>query len=150
MVSFSEHTKNAGRQLDHEEIDEFLHCLNESINRRRKQLEEQYANTTNGEHAVHLENLHASLSATKSLGDELSIIALYEKVESHTIRLVEEKVPLSGNTNLSYFKNFCQALPFKIEDVDGYAGLNELRLLNNSIKHNGGKVSIELAREFPQ
>lgn len=151
MVSFSESKKNSDKRLDHEEIDEFLRYLNESIDHQREKLEEQFANTTNGEYADHLENLYASLSATKSLGDELSIIALYKKVESHMIRLVKNKGQSSDAKKLSHFNDFCEALRslnINIEDVDGYTGFNELRLLNNAIKHNEGKVSTKLANEF--
>lgn len=157
MKSWSEWVKNSDKRLDHEEIDEFLHHLNKSINRRIKELEAEFdllskqsEDTTNNGYLEHLEDLLASVNATKSLGDELSIIALYKKVESHSIRLVKKKGQSFDAKKLSHFNCFCQALPFKIEDVDGYLGFNELRLLNNAIKHNEGKVSTELAKNFPQ
>lgn len=157
MPSWKQAFKNLDKRLDHEEIDDFLDHLNVSLNRRIKRLEdeerslspEQFEDPLDiHEYREHLGELAASVYAAKALGDELSIIALYKKVEAHTGRVVKRKVPKAATANLAYFKQLCNVLPFDIQTVDGFAGFNELRLLNNSIKHEG-KVSIELAKEFP-
>ncbi|ADT92955.1 hypothetical protein [Shewanella baltica] len=157
MPSWKQAFKNLDKRLDHEEIDDFLDHLNASLNRRIKRLEdeelslspEQFEDPLDiDEYREHLGELAASVYAAKALGDELSIIALYKKVEAHTGRVVKRKVPKAATANLAYFKQLCNVLPFDIQTVDGFAGFNELRLLNNSIKHEG-KVSIELAKEFP-
>lgn len=158
MPSWKQVLKNFDKRLDHDEIDEFLDHLNASLNRRIKRLEEEERNLSLEQfedprdidgYRDHLGDLAASVYAAKALGDELSIIALYKKVESHTGRVVKKKVPTAATANLSYFKQLCSALLFDIKTIDGFAGFNELRLLNNSIKHEG-KVSTELAKEFPQ
>lgn len=157
MPSWKQALKNFDMRIDHDEIDEFLDHLNESLNRRIKLLEEEERNLCSEQfedtldivgYRDHLGDLAASVFATKALGDELSIIALYKKVEVHTGRIVKKKVPMAATVNLSNFKQLCKLLPY-IKTLDGFAGFNELRLLNNSIKHEG-KVSLELATEFPQ
>jgi hypothetical protein len=158
MPSWKQVFKNFDKRLDHDEIDEFLDHLNASFNRRIKRLEEEERNLTTEQfedprdiegYRHHLGDLAASVFAAKALGDELSIIALYKKVEAHTGRVVKKKVPTAATVNLSHFKRLCSALPFDIQTLDGFAGFNELRLLNNSIKHEEGKVTAELAKAFP-
>jgi hypothetical protein len=157
MPTWKKIFENFDKRLDHEEIDEFLDHLNASISRRIKKLEEEANNLSVDQfddpediegYRYHLEELAASAYSAKNLGDELSIVALYKKVEGHTARVVKRKLPSAASVNLSYFNKLCSVLPFDIKLVDGFSGFNELRLLNNSIKH-GGAVSAELAKEFP-
>lgn len=157
MSSLERIFKNFDKRLDHEEIDEFLDHLNASVNRRIKRLEDEYKNLTIDQfedprdidaYRDHLGETITLSYATKALGDELSIVALYKKVESKTGRIVKRLIPAATHKNLSIFKQFCEVLPFDIKTVNGFASFNELRLLNNSIKH-GEVVSKELAGNFP-
>lgn len=157
MPSWKQILKNYDKRLNHQEIEDFREHLTSSLNRRMRLLEEEAQSLSPDQfedpldidgYRNHLEDLAASVNAVKSLGDELSIIALYKKVEGHTSRVVKKLIPTAASHNLSYFEKFCKTLPFEIKTVDGYAGFNELRLINNSIKH-GGKISFELADEFP-
>ena len=149
--------KNFDKRLDHEDIDEFLDHLNASVNRRIKKLEDEYKNLTVDQfedprdidaYRDHLGDIITSSYDAKALGDELSIIALYKKVESKTGRIAKRLIPAASHKNLSYFKQFCEVLPFDIKTINGFASFNELRLLNNSIKH-GEVVSQELSDSFP-
>jgi hypothetical protein len=157
MASLAQIFKNFDKRLDHEEIDEFLAHLNASLNHRIKKLEEDERTTSPDQfddpgemdgYQDHLRQLMSSAYDVKALGNELSIIALYKKVETHTSRVLKDKVTVPAGTNLSFFTQLCKALPFKIETVDGFAAFNELRLLNNCIKHEG-TVSNDLAKAFP-
>lgn len=139
MPSWKQAFKNLDKRLDHEEIDDFLDHLNASLNRRLKRIEEEERSLSPEQfedpldidvYREHLGELAASVYAAKALGDELSIIALYKKVEAHTGRVVKRKVPKAATANLAYFKQLCNVLPFDIQTVDGFAGFNELRLLN--------------------
>ena len=158
MLTWAQGLKNFDKRLDHDEIDEFLDHLNASLNRRIKRVEEEYRDLSPDQfedprnidaYRDHISDLVSSSYAAKALGDELSIVALYKKVESHTGRVLKRRLPEAAKVNFSYFENLCGVLPFEIKTVDGFSGFNELRLLNNSIKH-GGKVSPKLAKEFPQ
>lgn len=157
MVTWSQTFRNWDKRLDHEDIDEFLDYLNASVKRRIRRLEEEIQNLVPEQfidsrdmepYREHLHDLAASAYAVKSLGDELSIIALYKKVEIHTGRIVKRIIPAAANVNISYFGKFCKTLPFDINTVNGFSSFDELRLLNNSIKHDG-KVSVVLATKYP-
>ncbi|MFH2140546.1 MAG: hypothetical protein ABII63_07090 [Pseudomonadota bacterium] len=157
MSSWERVLKNFDKRLNHEEIDEFLEHLNVSVNRRIQRLEDEYNNLTVDQfedprdidaYRYHLGETISSSYAAKALGDELSIIALYKKVESQTGRVVKQLIPAAAHKNLYVFKQLCEVLPFDIKTINGFASFNELRLLNNSIKH-GEIVSQELADNFP-
>lgn len=157
MSSWSLISMNFERNLDHEEIDEFLEHLNASIRRRLRSLEEEYSTLSDEQFAHaddiltyrdHLTEQMISAQGAKDLGDELAIVALYKKVEAKSGRIIKRRIPSAISKNLSYYNQLCDALPFDIKTVNGFASFNELRLLNNSIKH-GGTVSHELAVNFP-
>jgi hypothetical protein len=149
--------KRFDMRLDHEEIDEFLDHLNVSVKRRVKKLEQEYKDLSEGQfqderdmepYRDHLVDLIESSKAAKKLGDELSIIALCKKVETHTGQIVKKKIETANGKKISFFKTFSDVLPFKIEEVNGFSSFNELRLISNAIKHDDGKVSAELAGKF--
>ena len=83
------------------------------------------------------------ITQVKHLADELSIVALYRLIEIKHKRLLEiiKKKPSS---NYSYWGNVTDDFP-EIKSLNHYPIVNELRLLNNSIKH-GGVVSKWLAK----
>jgi len=155
MNSWKQAVENFDKRLDYEEIDDFLLHLNESVDRRVKKLtdESKKSSSQNFENLTdidkyrdYLEDLIESSYLVKNLGDELSIIALYKKVEIHIGKVMKRKIPLASSKKLSYFDQRCKVLPY-IQTVEGYLAFNELRLINNSIKHEG-KVSSELAKNF--
>lgn len=157
MPAWSKILMNFDRNLDHEEIDEFLELLELSTCRRLRKLKEECDSLTeeafedSRDLPIYQERLAEQSTATKmarDLGGQLSIIALYKKVEAQTSRVVKKRIPSAASKNLHVFKKLCGVLPFDIRNIDGFQFFNELRLLNNSIKH-GGVVSEELASAYP-
>lgn len=157
MLDLEKILKKVDKDFSHEEIDEFLNHLTRSLEGRIKYLEkeEEELSPEQFECAFDMEAYRSHLSyfadsaySALALGDELSIIALYKKVERHINRIVKRKVPEAAEVNLTFFNKLCGVLPFDINVIDSFAGFDELRLLNNSIKH-GGKVSNELALKYP-
>ncbi|EJC62457.1 hypothetical protein QWA_10329 [Alcaligenes faecalis subsp. faecalis NCIB 8687] len=157
MDSWSQLFMNLARNLDHEEIDEFLMHLHSSTTRRLNKLDEENKNLTENEFE-HPEDMHfykdhlfdqaIATEAARNLGNQLSIVALYKKVELQTSRMIKELIPEAASKNLSYFNQLSNILPFDIKTLNGFSSFDELRLLNNSIKH-GSIVSSELAKNYP-
>ncbi|WP_335911910.1 MULTISPECIES: hypothetical protein [Shewanella] len=157
MVSWEKMFENYDKRLDLDDINEFQSHLNNAVDHKIKKLEAEYDTVTQENFAdpddlipykEHLNDVMMSVYSAKVLGYELSIIALYKKVEIKTKKIIEARVPNPKAKNLSYFNNLCDVLPFDIKFVNGYESFNELRLINNSIKH-GGYVSSELATSYP-
>lgn len=156
MLPLSQSFMNFEKNFEHEEIDEFLRHLDMSIQQRLQSLKDEYLSLSNAqfEHAGdmqsyrdHLTEQMISMQDVKDLGDELAIVALYKKVEAKMGRIIKKRIPSVASKNLSYFSTLSDVLPFDIKTVNGFDSFNELRLLNNSIKH-GGVVSQELADNF--
>ena len=83
------------------------------------------------------------IDQVQKLSDELFVIALYRLVElkhKSLLGLDDE----TKSKRYSYWENIKNDYP-KIKSLSHYPIVNELRLLNNSIKH-GGVVSGELAQ----
>ncbi|MGF1717925.1 hypothetical protein L4D08_23985 [Photobacterium chitinilyticum] len=74
------------------------------------------------------------------LGAELLIIGLYKQCELYFKVLVNEYHPTKSNTVKKVLRSLKDSLPH-------YDSINELRLINNCIKH-AGVVSSSLANEY--
>lgn len=83
-----------------------------------------------------------------SLGSELSIISLYKLFERKHTELICMFVEGASKQNCSNWEYVEKQLPLEAKALDSYMAANELRLINNSIKH-GGVVSGHLAKYFP-
>lgn len=157
MSNWARAKMNFDRNLDHDEIDDFLQHIKSSTQKSLKKLEEKAKNLS-AEEFEYPEQIHEyrdflmedaiTTENAMTLADQLSIIALYKKVESQTTRVIAEKIQNAASKNLSDIKKLEAVLPFKLESLKGYNSFNELRLLNNSIKH-GGLVSLALSRANP-
>lgn len=147
--------KNFDKRLDIEDIDEFKIHLNGAVDRKLKALDEKYKNLSEDDvedpmdlegYKNHLEDIMISTYSTKTLGYELSIIALYKKVELKISKLASRFIENANKKKFSYYKTLIKAFPF-MENLSGFKSYQELRLLNNAIKHES-IVSSELAENF--
>lgn len=156
MVSWEQLTRNFDKNIDLEDIEEMQSNLNFSVDKKLASLQERFDNASESDledpsrlpcYKEHLEDLMISTYSAKLLGHELSIIALYKKIEIKMKKIVLSKVQGVNERNLSYFNYFKEVIPFSVEDIEGYHSFNELRLINNCIKH-GGYVDNSLASDY--
>lgn len=156
-LNFIQVLENFQKRIEVDAIEEFRIHLQASLNRNRKQIDEQYSSVDISQfenendmesYKGMLEDEVYMLNEVKTLADELSITALFKHVELHTKRVIKRHLPSINESSLYDVRALKQALPFNLEDVDEYSSFNELRLINNSIKHQG-EVSKQLARAFP-
>ena len=90
---------------------------------------------------------HYFLDEAKKLSHELAIIALYKKIEITTNRVVSIAYPDISSKSLYRIDQLKKELTKKgiqIDSLPHYAAMDEVRCLNNDIKHNG-VVSDKLA-----
>jgi hypothetical protein len=156
-LSFVKMLENFQKRMEVDAIEEFRAHLNASVNRSKKQIENKYSDIklSQFENEYDMESYKGMLEdeifmleEVKNLADELSITALYKHIELHTKRVVKRHLPSIDESSISDIRRLKIALPFKLEKVYEYSSFNELRLINNSIKHQG-KVSNQLASAFP-
>jgi hypothetical protein len=145
------------RRFDLETLEEFQRHFESSVAGRKKSLQSEYGGLTADQfedpedlpnYQSHLEDEFFSLDEVQKLGYELCIVALYKQVELHTKQVVKRNFPSVDEKALFNFAKLKAALPFKIGKLKNYAAVNELRLINNAIKHEG-RVSKELAKYYP-
>ena len=77
--------------------------------------------------------------------DDLCILALHKKLEITIKKLVIKFYPTLKASELYKIDYLKKELPFDIASFSSYAAADELRLINNAIKHNGA-VSKALAK----
>ena len=90
---------------------------------------------------------HFFLDEAKKLSHELAIVALYKKVEISTKRAIKFAYPDVDERSLFKIKDLKSTLKVRginIEKLPSYSGMDEIRCINNDIKHNG-VVGKELA-----
>jgi hypothetical protein len=93
------------------------------------------------------------LDVISDLADELAIVALYRAVETYRGKIVVRrfpKVPDQTTSNIRKLGQFLRQQGIDLDRVPYHRAVDELRLLNNAIKHDAGYVSAELARKYPR
>jgi hypothetical protein len=144
------------KRFETETLDEFHGHLEASLRWRQKSLDEEYFSLTVEQfedprdiegYRAHLEDKMAFSGDVQHLADELSVVALYKQVELHTKRVAKRNFPNINEKELFKIETLKKALPFDLEALPDFQAFDELRLINNAIKHEG-KVSEELARKF--
>ena len=86
--------------------------------------------------------------STNLLASELLIVALYKRIEIHFARLAKKYLRFPPSKKIGSVSELDKILPFNLNSLNGYSSFDELRLLNNSIKHDG-RVSKKLASDYP-
>lgn len=93
----------------------------------------------------------AVLESIRTLADDLMVVGHYRIVELNTVKIVDWRLGVgSAKAAAAHkFPNLKKLLSSKvgvdISALPGYTAIDELRLINNAIKHDGS-VSAELAR----
>ncbi|CAA9892181.1 conserved hypothetical protein [Candidatus Methylobacter favarea] len=89
-----------------------------------------------------------SINDISILADQLAITALYKLFEKNIKELIGYHTKCIDISKYSYWKNVKAVLPIKAKNLQCFQSVNELRLINNAIKHEG-VVTLELSTEFP-
>jgi hypothetical protein len=156
-LSLGKLLENIDRRINTETLDQFRDHLEASLRNREKSLEKEYSSLTEDQfedpgdidgYRMHLEDQAYFASEVRKLSHELCIVALYRQVELHTKRVAKRNFPSLDEQQLFNIAKMKAAFPFKLEALSQFVALDELRLLNNAIKHEG-LVSDELAKSFP-
>jgi hypothetical protein len=93
------------------------------------------------------------LDVISDFADELAIVALYRVVEINRGRILVRKFPAAPSRMASYIdrlRTFLKQQGVVLDHIAHHRAVEELRLLNNAIKHDAGYVSAELASKYPR
>ena len=83
---------------------------------------------------------YSLINEVNKLSNELLIIALYRLVELHTKDVIKwhfTSIDTSGFYNVKIMEKILLSKGIKLNSIKSYAEFDELRALNNAIKHNG-------------
>jgi hypothetical protein len=92
------------------------------------------------------------LDVISKLADQLAIVALHRVVEINTGKILTHRFGATSGSNASYIgrlSKFLREHGINIKRIPHYRAVNELRLLDNAIKH-ARHVTTELANEYPR
>jgi hypothetical protein len=78
------------------------------------------------------------------LADELMFLGLYRFIEIERLRVLKRAFPHFGSSRTCSYSRLVEQFPW-LQQLFGSSQVNEIRLINNCIKHSG-KVSRELAK----
>ena len=139
-------------------LDEFRDHVGTSVRMRQKSLQVEWDCLTGDQfldpgdiegYRVHLGDQMNEAGDVQRLADELCIVALYRQVELHTKRVATKNFSTADVDRLLNYSPSMTTRPFDITALPDFAAFNELRLINNAIKHQG-KVSGPLSENFPK
>jgi hypothetical protein len=145
------------RRFDYEEIGGMRDSVrSHSVSRERsirKELDSLNAGQFESDddyedYIAHLEADTEFLGAVEELADELCVLALHKKLEITIAKLLKKFYPTLKANELHRIDYLKGNLAFDVESLQGYSSANELRLINNAIKHQG-LVSKPLSAQYP-
>ena len=138
-------------QMEVEALDHFRAHVRDAAAAQRHSIERRAAGLPAEMQEFLADDVH-ELDTISDLAVQLAIVALYRVVEINTGRILAHKFGAAARGNASYIKRLRKLLTqqgIDIERIPHYRAVNELRLLNNAIKH-AGQVTAELAKEYPR
>lgn len=156
-LPFKKVIENWDKRFQSEELDEFRGLVAASLTRHREALSNEAASLSNDrfdsedtleDYRSHLDDRWTLIQEIQQLADELAIVALYKQVELHTKRIIKRSIPNVDPRKFSNIDTLRKAMPFVIDTLPHFQAFDELRLINNAIKHEG-KVSPALGSAFP-
>lgn len=156
-IRFLSVLENFDKRFDTDDLDEFRDLVRSSLRRQERALEKDSESLKNMDdgydeniygYASHIEDRWILLRDVDNLAGQLLVVALFRQTELHIKRVVKRTDPNVDPSKLFNFKALKSALPFKIELLPNFDSFNELRMLNNAVKHQG-KVGDELSTNFP-
>ncbi|MBF0135991.1 MAG: hypothetical protein HQL65_07105 [Magnetococcales bacterium] len=143
--AFTHIFENFDKTLDSATIDLFRMSFEGSLKHREDDLVNELSSLTkdnyedhpdiNG-YEMHLEDLIGEVYTVRKLGYELCVVALYKQIEIHCKKVVKHS-GLYGDKQTLNMRELEKMLPFKFNVLPEFSAYEELRLLNNIIKHNG-------------
>lgn len=138
--------ENSHRRLNDEAISEFRSLVKTSIGKWVTSVDKEWnslspdgflnENDMEGYKGV-LDDQYYLAQQVRQLSDELSITALYKLVEIHTKKVVSWHLPSISPKKLGNIRGLNESLPFELREVKAFSAFDELRELNNAIKHQG-------------
>jgi hypothetical protein len=137
-------------QLEVEVIVRAMDNLKKSYETAVRRLEEQLRDA-DALYADYLGGEHYTEALAAELGDELAMIALFRVVELNTLKALRFRYKNKAK-DLYRFDTLGPKLKtdlnLELSSLSGFTAVNEIRLINNAIKHEN-KVTTMLAKAYP-
>ena len=142
-------------KLGFEIIDKFKESYNKEYNKKIAELKENYENLckANPDKTYQLPEPHDDIDNriflnTKKIMDELCFVGLYKLIEIERKNILKFYCKKINNKDLNNYKCLECILPFSMVSIEKYNAVNEIRLINNAIKHEG-KITEILIKKYP-
>lgn len=156
-TGFEQLFDNSLSTLNTECIDSFRELVSESVTTEFSKIDEKYKSHKKSEYSSQetrqfreecITDDAIYLNDVSNLAAELSIVALYKLFEKKHKGIISFHKNETSMKKYGYWDNVKQVIPSEVKNTLAFNAVNELRLVNNCIKHEG-EVSEELANEFP-
>lgn len=154
MLSFAKLQENHDKKLDHEQIDKILSIVNNATELKINELQKENNELTE-EKFLHPSDMDCyrdmlyenmvEIESLRIIAEELAIISLYKNIEVKISSIVKRLAPHKLKRN---FTKTLSCIASNLREIDGYDSYNELRLINNAIKHDG-KTTNDLTNSYP-
>jgi hypothetical protein len=148
-MEFNKVLENYLSTIDTDPLDRLKELVDLSITNELGDVDSKLNNieSSNSKYShIHRESLvddALTLFTVKDNFNALSIIGLYRLIEEKHKQILPEKIKSNGKkVNYSFWDNVNDELPQTIKSDESYRNIDELRLINNAIKH--GSISDDL------
>jgi len=134
-----------------EDIGRFREHVREARNAREKSIEKRAEGLPEEAQEFLADDLY-ELDLVSGLTDQLSIVALYRVVELYISKILVRRFGVSAVRKayrIDTLEAFLKSKGVDLKAISHFKSIDELRLLNNAVKHSG-VVSAELAKHYPR
>jgi hypothetical protein len=157
-LSWKKLARKYERKLDLDSLNSVQNLVIPAVEKRKRNIQIHYGDLTvdqfESEHdfEMYKESIaddYAEADGVAQTLSEMLVTALYKLIEikrKHLFVKYVENVNENKLGNIEYVEKKCT---FDITTLKAYSKIDELRLINNCIKHNDSKVSDKLVEKFP-
>ena len=140
FVDWDDLAREFEQEIEVDDINDFMKIVDTSVGSKieefREQLEKAKPEDFRTEYEYsdyqdYVSEMWNQKESTKTLAGELAIVAIYKRIEIHTVHLVKKYMHLPSGRKISSIIELGQIVPFPLNGVVGYNAFDELRLVNN-------------------
>lgn len=156
--TFGRNIKAIQLQYSFDVLDQFHEILQTAVSQSQRKTQEIYdgLNPNSFECESHMEAYQSyleddfyQLGEVQKLAHALALSALYRQIETQTKRVLRVTFPAMGKGKIDLIVSGKPQSEIDVSTLVGFAAVEELRLLNNIIKHADNKVNDKLAAVNP-
>ncbi|ENM7921188.1 hypothetical protein OPW41_21615 [Vibrio europaeus] len=157
-ISWKNFARKFEKELELDSLDSIQALVTPALNKRKSNIQEEYGNLSKDQFESEYDfesyrdcmaDDYAEAQSVADTLNEMIVTALYKLIELKRKSLFKRYVNDVNERRLSYIDYVVSQCPYDMSSLSENRKIEELRLINNCIKHNDSEASQELVDSNP-